>query len=107
MIKGNYGQSYQQSINEIFATRLHEQQGFENFTHYYPVTMSFIEKEIRLLQYVRDRHCVDIDKAEMDFSIYEADLTERHIRIPKLKALYERKMLSLKRFQSGKDIWHY
>lgn len=234
MIKGNYGQSYQQSINELFATRLHEQQGFENFTHYYPVTMtveggaeglgcmcydfcceniesisawellqsvklrqnesyyyplkavckaygiddetftsfmdyqimidylmtntdrhmnniavirnpdtleilgfapiydsgnsmfynvpydamdyikfdeirthSFIEKEIRLLQYVRDRHCVDIDKAEMDFSIYEADLTERHIRIPKLKALYERKMLSLKRFQSGKDIWHY
>ena len=48
MIKGNYGQSYQQSINELFATRLHEQQGFENFTHYYPVTMSFIEKEIRL-----------------------------------------------------------
>ena len=70
-------------------------------------THSFIEKEIRLLQYVRDRHCVDIDKAVMDFSIYEADLTERHIRIPKLKALYERKLLSLKRFQSGKDIWRY
>ncbi|MCF0129661.1 MAG: hypothetical protein HUJ70_13850, partial [Pseudobutyrivibrio sp.] len=29
MIKGNYGQSYQQSLNEIFASKLHEQQGFE------------------------------------------------------------------------------
>ncbi len=232
MIKGNYGQSYQQSINELFASKLHEQQGFTNFTHYYPVriqvdggmeglgcmcydfcgenvesisawellqtvklknnesyyyplkttckafgideeaftafmdyqimtdylmtntdrhmnniaimrnpdtleilgfapiydsgnsmfynvpyddmehirfaeikTHSFIEKEVRLLQYVRDRHCVDINKAEMDFSIYEADLTERHIRIPKLKALYERKLSALKSFQSGKDIW--
>lgn len=34
MVKGNYGQSYQQSLNEIFATRLHEQQGFQNFTSY-------------------------------------------------------------------------
>ena len=25
MIKGNYGDSYQQSLNELFATRLHEQ----------------------------------------------------------------------------------
>ena len=31
MVKGNYGQSYQQSINEIFATAgLHEQQGGRN-----------------------------------------------------------------------------
>ena len=34
MIKGNYGQSYQQSLNEIFATTLHEQQGFSNYTPY-------------------------------------------------------------------------
>lgn len=27
MVKGNYGTSYQQSINEVFATKLHEAQG--------------------------------------------------------------------------------
>lgn len=34
MIKGNYGESYQQSLNEIFATNLHKQQGFENYMEY-------------------------------------------------------------------------
>ena len=37
LIKGNYGDSYQQSINEVFATRLHEQQGCRNYTEYMPV----------------------------------------------------------------------
>lgn len=232
MIKGNYGQSYQQSLNEIFASNLHAQQNFEHYTpyslvklqvdgnleglgclcydfcteniecisawellqttklkqnesYYYPFkkiclslgmpeqefndfidyqimtdylisntdrhmnniavirnpdtlellgfapifdsgnsmfynipyenlskvklneikTHSFIEKECKLLQYVRNRSLVDIDKAEMDFSIYEKDIVERHIRIPKLKELYQRKMDSLRAFQKGKDIW--
>ena len=232
MIKGNYGQSYQQSLNEIFATNLHKQQNFEHYTSYSPVklqvdgnmeglgclcydfcseniecisawellqtikirqnesyyypfkkiclnlgmpeqefndfidyqimtdylitntdrhmnniavmrnpdtlellgfapifdsgnsmfynipyenlskvkfdeikTHSFIEKESKLLQYVRDRSLVDVDKAAMDFSIYEKDIVERHIRIPKLKELYERKLESLRAFQNGKDIW--
>ena len=232
MIKGNYGQSYQQSLNEMFATKLHEQQGFSHYTpyslvqvqvdgnieglgcmsydfcseniecisawellqtiktkqnesYYYPLkrvcldlgiseqdfsdfmdyqimtdylmtntdrhmnniaimrnpdtleilgfapiydsgnsmfynipyeklplvdiddikTHSFIGKEARLLQYVRNRSLVDVNKAEMDFSIYEKDLVERHIRIPKLKDLYERKLERLSSFQSGKDIW--
>jgi hypothetical protein len=68
-------------------------------------THSFIEKEIRLLQYVRNRNLVDIEKAEMDFSIYEQDVTERHIRIPKLRELYERKIERLAVFQNGSDIW--
>lgn len=34
MIKGNYGQSFQQSLNEIFSSKLHEEQGFDNFTKY-------------------------------------------------------------------------
>lgn len=232
LIKGNYGDSYQQSINEIFATRLHEQQGYSNYTEYMPVrvqtdgnteglgcmsydfcseqiecisawellqttkvrynesyyyplkmvctrlgmpeqeftdhidyqimtdylmsntdrhmnniavmrdpdslklrgfapifdsgnsmfyntpyeelsnirlddirTHSFIEKETRLLQYVRNRNLVDIEKAEMDFSIYEQDVAERHIRIPKLRELYERKIERLAVFQNGSDIW--
>ena len=232
MIKGNYGESYQQSINELFATELHKKQGFSNYTpyqaalvtvqgdveglgclsydfcsenlemisawellqsikirqnesYYYPFkkvclslgikeedfdafmdyeimtdylmsntdrhmnnisiirdpdsleilgmapiydsgnsmfynipyeqldnirlneikTHSFILKEIKLLKYVKDRSCVDIDKAEMDFSIYEKDLFERHVRIPKLQALYEQKRMRLKAFQEGKDIW--
>lgn len=232
MIKGNYGHSYQQSLNEIFATTLHEQQGFTNFTpyflvrvqvddnteglgcmsydfcseniecisawellqttkikqnesFYYPLkrvclglgiseedftnymdyqimtdylmtntdrhmnniavmrnpdtleiigfapiydsgnsmfynipyeklsrirideikTHSFIEKEVNLLQYVRNRSLVDADKADIDFSIYALDVVERHVRIPKLKALYERKRENLREFQRGKDLW--
>ena len=232
MVKGNYGQSYQQSINEIFATRLHEQQGWKEYTPYFPVkvrldddrdglgcmcydfcseniecisawellqmvktrqnesfyyplkkvclslgmseqyfsdfmdyqimtdylmsntdrhmnniaimrnpdtleilgfapiydsgnsmfynvpyeqlskvkisaikTHSFLEKESRLLKYVHNRNLVDVDKAEMDFSVYEMDVLENQIRIPKLKELYERKRASLRAFQNGKDLW--
>lgn len=35
MIKGNYGDSYQQSLNELFATTLHKKQGFEHYTPYF------------------------------------------------------------------------
>lgn len=232
MVKGNYGNSYQQSLNEIFASDLHKKQGFKNYTpyslvklqvdnnmeglgclcydfcseniecisawellqttkikqnesFYYPLkkvclklgmdeeefnsfidyqimtdylltntdrhmnniavmrnpdtlellgfapifdsgnsmfynvsfenmskiklneikTHSFIERENRLLQYVRNRTLVDINKISPDYSIYEKDIIERHIRIPKLKELFERKITSLQSFQSGKDIW--
>lgn len=40
MIKGNYGESYQQSINELFATELHRKQKFENFTVYTPTLLT-------------------------------------------------------------------
>lgn len=232
MIKGNYGQSYQQSLNELFASELHRQQGFKNYTPYslvklqvdgnmeglgclcydfcseeiesisawellqtvkirqneslyYPLkkvcldlgmaeqdftdfmdyqimtdylltntdrhmnniavmrnpdtleligfapifdsgnsmfynmtfenlstvkfdqirTHSFIEKECKLLQYVRNRSLVDIGKAQIDFSIYEKDIVERRIRIPKLQDLYQRKLEMLRAFQNGKNIW--
>ena len=232
MIKGNYGQSYQQSLNEIFATNLHTAQGYGNYTeylltklkvegdleglgclsydfcsenvecisawellqttktkqnesYYYPLkkvcmnlgiseddfisfmdyqimtdyllsntdrhmnnisimrdpdtlkilgfapiydsgnsmfynvpfeqldsvrirdikTHSFIEREVKLLSYVQDRTRVDIEKAVLDFDIYEMDLVERRIRIPKLKELYEKKLNNLLIFQNGKDLW--
>ena len=232
MVKGNYGESYQQSLNEIFATELHRRQGFRNYTVYYPArlqiegnreglgclcydfcneniecfsaweilqtikikqneslfyplkkvclalgmeekafsdfmdyqimtdyllsntdrhmnniavmrnpdtldilgfapifdsgnsmfynltldelryvrldeirTHSFIEREDRLLQYVADRSLTDVEKAEMDFSIYEKDIKERHERIPLLKELFDRKRESLFAFQQGRDIW--
>lgn len=232
MIKGNYGQSYQQSLNEVFATKLHKQQGFSNYTSYVPArvqvdgnmeglgcmcydfcsenvecisawellqtikikqnesfyyplkkvclslgmteqyftdfmdyqimtdylmtntdrhmnniaimrnpdsleilgfapiydtgnsmfynipyekleqvrmddikTHSFVEKENRLLQYVRNRLLVDVDKAEMDFSIYDMEVVERQIRIHRLKELYEKKREHLRSFQKGKDLW--
>ena len=232
LVKGNYGLSYQQSINEVFASELHARQGFKNYTRYYltklrveggreglgclcyafcndsvecisawellqtvkirqnesyyyplkqvcislgmqeqsftdfmdyeimtdylltntdrhmnniavlrdpdslqligfaPIfdsgnsmffniplselpllhldqilTHSFIAKEPRLLQYVHNRHLLDLDKACMDFSVYEQDVAERHSRIPLLKELYQRKLASLSAFQSGHDIW--
>lgn len=232
MVKGNYGDSYQQSLNEIFATRLHEKQGFGRYTpymltmvqvdgnveglgcmsydfcseeiecisawellqtikvrqnesYYYPLkkvctslgmpedeftdfidyqimtdylitntdrhmnniavmrdpdtlkllgfapiydsgnsmfynvpyeglgrvrlndikTHSFIAQERRLLQYVHNRNLVDLNKTDMDFSIYEQDVSERHVRISALRELYERKVERLAAFQNGADIW--
>lgn len=37
LIKGNWGSSYQQSVNELFASLLHQKQGCNFYTHYYPV----------------------------------------------------------------------
>jgi hypothetical protein len=68
-------------------------------------THSFLEKEVRLLSYVQNRKAVDLDKVEMDFGIYEKDLSERQIRIPKLQELYNKKVAKLRAFQEGKDIW--
>lgn len=68
-------------------------------------THSFVAQETKLLQYVHNRALVNVDKAEMDFSIYEKDVVERHIRIPMLKKLYERKLENLRAFQNGKNIW--
>ena len=39
LIKGNYGTSCQQSLNEVFASELHEKQGFDHYTKYYPVRL--------------------------------------------------------------------
>ena len=234
MIKGNYGQSYQQSLNEVFASDLHRRQGFDQYTeytlvrlqtdgnvegigcmsydfcseniecisawellqtiktrqnesYYYPFrqvclsmgmkeeeftgfidyqimtdylmsntdrhmnniavmrnpdtlqllgfapifdsgnsmfynipyellktiniqeiqTHSFIQREVKLLQYVHDRYLVDPDRADVDFSVYEKDVSERHIRIPCLKELYYRKLEFLRKFQQGADIWKW
>lgn len=68
-------------------------------------THSFVEREAKLLQYVQDRSLVDADKAEMEFTIYEKDVVERHIRIPRLRNLYERKLENLRAFKKGKDLW--
>ena len=35
LVKGNYGDSFQQSINEVFATELHRKLGFSNAVKYY------------------------------------------------------------------------
>ena len=41
----------------------------------------------------------------MEFTIYEKDVVERHMRIPRLRELYEKKRNNLRAFQNGKDIW--
>lgn len=233
LVKGNYGNSYQQSINEVFASEFHKQQGFKNYTPYYftkieltdnreglgcfsynfcneniesisawellqtkkirqneslyypfkevcislgikedifnnfidyqicsdflftnldrhmnnisilrnpdtldilgfaPIydsgnsmfynipytnfnniklgqdkTHSFItSKENRLLRYVTDRNIIDLDKINMDFSIYEKDTSENQIRILLLQEKFERKIDMLSSFQKGNSIW--
>ena len=68
-------------------------------------THSFIARESKLLSYVQDRNAVDLEKACMSFDVYEKDLYERQIRIPRLKKLYEQKLMKLEAFQKGKNIW--
>ena len=68
-------------------------------------THSFIEREVKLLSYVQNRDLVDIEKAVLDFEIYDMDLVERRIRIPKLKELYNIKLYNLPLFQNGKNLW--
>ena len=68
-------------------------------------THSFISKECRLLQYVKNRSAIDLNKLDPDFSIYERDVEERHLRIPALQKLFQRKIELLTDFQAGKDIW--
>lgn len=40
LVKGNWGTSYQQSLNEVFATTLHSMQGISFFTPYYITSVS-------------------------------------------------------------------
>lgn len=35
LVKGNWGESYQQSLNEIFASRIHQLQGWSLYVHYH------------------------------------------------------------------------
>lgn len=68
-------------------------------------THSFVKSEIKLLKYVKNRYALDLSKTDVDFSIYEKDISERHTRIPYLKQLYNQKLLLLSKFQKGEDIW--
>ena len=70
-------------------------------------THSFIAREIRLLQYVDDRNIVDLEEAgNVDFSVFEKDISERHARIPHLKELYLQKLALLSAFRTGRNIWN-
>ena len=51
------------------------------------------------LKLVKNFNAVDLEKAQMDFSIYEMDLLERQSRIPKLKELYQLKLERLAALQ--------
>ncbi len=233
LIKGNYGPTYQQSINEILATRLHEAQNWQNFTRYYftkiqvegnqeglgcfsynfcseniesvsawellqtikykqneslffpfkklclehgikedefnyfmdyqimsdflisntdrhmnnisilrdPDSLEFIKiapiydsgnsmffrtptdqlykihlgqekvhsfitsKEVNLLKYVKDRTVLNMNKVDLDFSVYQKDVEDMRARGQILREMYERKALILQAFQLGKNVW--
>ncbi len=69
-------------------------------------THSFItSKENKLLKYVKNRQCINLDKIDYDFSLYERDTIENRNRLPLLKENFEKKVLLLDSFQKGKDIW--
>lgn len=69
-------------------------------------THSFVSsQESKLLQYVENKDILDLNKIDMDFSIYEKDIIENHIKIPLLKENFEKKMIMLSSFQQGRDIW--
>ena len=62
-------------------------------------------KENKLLKYVKNRQCINLDKIDYDFSLYERDTIENRNRLPLLKENFEKKVLLLDSFQKGKDIW--
>lgn len=69
-------------------------------------THSFItSKENRLLKYVVNREIMNIDKINVDFSIYEKDIYDNDLRISLLKEKFERKIDLLLSFQKGNNIW--
>ena len=54
-----------------------------------------------------DRNIVDLEEAEnVDFSVFEKDISERHARIPHLKELYLQKLALLSAFRTGRNIWN-
>lgn len=69
-------------------------------------THSFVtSKEIKLLKYVNNKDILDLNKINMNFSIYEKNIKENHTKIPILKEKFEKKQILLSSFQKGKKIW--
>lgn len=71
-------------------------------------THSFVEKEVNLLKYAKDRSLVDLSKVpnyDLFASIYLKDIPERHCRIEDMYKAYQQKLYYLSDFQNGKDIW--
>lgn len=80
-------------------------ENLKKFNIYKIETYSFIKKELALLKYVKNRNALDLSKLDLDFSIYEKDISERHSRIPYLIDLFKQKQLLLSNFQNGENIW--
>lgn len=60
---------------------------------------SFFDNEARMLTYVRNNKCIDLDKIEFDLLLYEKDIKESRIRYDKIEKLFKQKILMLKEFQ--------
>ena len=71
-------------------------------------THSFLKYEVKMLQYVKDRNIVNLDKlpdANYLYNLYSKDVPERHCRIEPMIKAYNGKINSLRRFQNGENIW--
>ena len=71
-------------------------------------THSFLKREVDLLKYVSNRNLVDLDKLptyDEFYNIYIKDIPERHTRLESMFNAYLQKIIYIKRFQSGEDIW--
>ena len=62
-------------------------------------THFFVESEKRLLKYVKNFNCINLDNLNMDFSIYEKDIKENHIKIPLIRDLFYKKVDIIKKLQ--------
>ena len=48
---------------------------------------------------------IDLDKIDLDFSIYKKDIVENTCRIDYIKEKFEKKIIMVSSFQKGKNIW--
>lgn len=67
---------------------------------------SFAKKEVKMLKLVKDRMALDLDKCDLDFSIYSKIGQLEENRINELKRLFDMKLDILKDFQKGINPWH-
>lgn len=72
----------------------------------YNISISSIEnKEIKMLKHVKNRNIIDINKLDLDFSIYDNDIKENKSRKNIYIDLFNKKKELLKNFQNGLNIW--
>lgn len=81
LVKGNYGNSYQQSLNELFACSIHKDQDFNNYTRYKLVSLTTTNNQDAL-------GCLSYDFCTQNIEMISAWELLQTVKIKKNESLY-------------------